>query len=72
MQTSSIELAPLGLSSKNCRSGSLEDDLTDQKAPQRSCFDRGSDSHASQNYPPHLTHYPFLSSDLTRHVHVLS
>ena len=43
-------------------SGSLEDDLTDQKAAQRSCFDRGSDSHASQDHPPCITHYPFVLS----------
>jgi len=38
-------------------SGSLESDLTDQKVPPRPCFDRGLYSHASQDRPPHITHY---------------
>lgn len=39
-------------------SESLEDDLTDQKTPQGSCFDRSSHSHANQDHPPCITHYP--------------
>jgi len=39
-------------------SGSLEDDLADQGAPQRSCFGWDSHSHVSQDHPPRITHYP--------------
>jgi len=51
-------------------SGSLEDALTDQKVPLRSCFDRGSHSHASEDHPPRLIHHLEGKSFLDSHDHV--